>query len=231
MTKKPVENRRSKLPPAATAAIERVKQFKVVYKRPKNPSGETMVLLHGSGGNETTLIPLASRLAPGATLMGVAGRVTQEGTTRWYQRISPIAFDQTDIRAEAEAFATFLRNQVKTEKLDLKRTVFIGYSNGANLLAALCLLHPGLVERAALLRPMPVLDEVPQADLRKTRFLIVVGESDETYAPYGPRLEKILRDHGGRVEAKVVKTGHLLGDEDVRVVADWLGAANAVSKN
>jgi predicted esterase len=225
------DQRRSKLPEAATAAIQRAKQFKVAYRQPKDPSGDTLVLLHGSGGDETTLLPLASRASPHASLIGVAGRVTQEGTKRWYQRLTPTSFDQKDIRAEAAAFADFLEAAQRAKTLDLDHTVFVGYSNGANLLAALCLLHPGLVERAVLLRPMPVLEDVPSADLSRSRFLMVIGEEDETYAPFGPGLEKLLRDHGARVDARVVKAGHLLGDEDVEVVAAWLDRANAVSQN
>jgi predicted esterase len=223
--------RKSKLPEAAAALIQHAKQFKVAYKRPDDASDETLVLLHGSGGDETTLMPLAARVAPHAALMGVAGRVTQEGTSRWYERITPTSFDQKDIRTEAEAFAALLQDAVKAKKLDLARTVFIGYSNGANLLGALALLHPGLVERAVLLRPMPVLETVPDADLSRTRFLTVVGVNDITYAPFGPTLDAILRGRGARVEAKTVKAGHLLGDEDVKVVAEWLAASDAVSLN
>ncbi|MEQ1949929.1 alpha/beta hydrolase [Mesorhizobium sp. CN2-181] len=232
MAKRPAAApRKSKLPEAAAALIQHAKQFKVVYKRPENASDETLVLLHGSGGDETTLMPLASQVAPHAVLMGVAGRVTQEGTSRWYQRITPTSFDQKDIRSEAEAFAALLQDAVKAKKLDLSRTVFVGYSNGANLLGALALLHPGLVERAVLLRSMPVLETVPDADLSKSRFLTVVGVNDATYAPFGPTLDAILRDRGARVEARTVKAGHLLGDDDVRVVAEWLAASDAVSLN
>ncbi|WP_442582619.1 alpha/beta hydrolase [Mesorhizobium sp. ASY16-5R] len=231
VAKKLTDNRKSKLPEAAAALIQHAKQFKVAYKRPENASDETLVLLHGSGGDETTLMPLAARVAPHAVLMGVAGRITQEGTSRWYERITPTSFDQTDIRSEAEAFAALLQDAVKAKKLDPSRTVFIGYSNGANLLGALTLLHPGLVQRAVLLRPMPVLDAVPQVDLGKTRFLTVVGAADATYAPFGPTLDAILRERGARVDARTVKAGHLLGDEDVKVVGEWLAASDAVSLN
>ena len=232
MAKKPAAaQRKSKLPEAAATLIQHAKQFKVAYKRPENASDETLVLLHGSGGDETTLMPLASRVAPHAVLMGVAGRITQEGTSRWYERITPTSFDQKDIRTEAEAFAALLQDAVKAKKLDLGRTVFIGYSNGANLLGALTLLHPGLVERAVLLRPMPVLEAVPDTDLGRTLFLTVVGVNDVTYAPFGPTLDAILRDRGARVEARTVKAGHLLGDEDVKVVSEWLAASDAVSLN
>lgn len=227
--KKRAEQRTSKLPAVATSAIERAKQFKMVIKRPDKPSGDTLVLLHGSGGNETTLIPLAERVAPNATLVGMAGRITQDGSRRWYQRITPTSFDQTDIRGEADALFAFLDDAVRGRKLDLGRTIFVGYSNGANLLAAMSVLHPGLVRRAVLLRPMSVLESIPAADLKAARFLVVVGEGDRTYAPFGPALEDMLRARGARVDAKIVKRGHLLGDEDVKVVGEWLAASDAVS--
>lgn len=223
------EARSSKLPAAAVQAIRRAKQFKVVFRPSKEPSGEVLVLLHGSGGSEATLLPLAARVAPQADLVGIGGRVTQDGSRRWYQRITPTSFDQADIRAEVDAFAAFLQDQVRQKKLDLARATFLGYSNGANLLAATSLLHPGLIRRAALLRPMPVLETIPAADLSTARFLAVVGEGDVTYAPFAPALEKILRDHGARVDVRTVKLGHDLGDLDVKAVAEWMAAGSAVS--
>ncbi len=219
------------LPEAVKAAIERANQFKMIVHRPREPSGETLILLHGSGGNETTLMPLAERIAPHAVLVGIAGRVTQDGKKRWYQRVTPTSFVQADSRAEAQAFADFLADQVKQGRIDLTRTTFLGYSNGANLLAALSLLHPGLIQRAALLRPMPVLEQVPASDLARARFLTVIGASDTTYAPFGPHLTEILRGRGASVETLVVKRGHGLGDEDVRAVSDWLAETHTVSMN
>ncbi|MDH6234469.1 phospholipase/carboxylesterase [Mesorhizobium soli] len=213
------------------SSIIHAKDFTVLVKRPENPSAETLVLLHGSGGDETTLMSLASRMAPRAVLMGVRGRVVQDGKKRWYKRITPTQFDQNDIRGEANAFANFLAGMVKVKKLDLDHTTFLGYSNGANLLAALSVLHPGLIERAILLRPMSVLDKVPEVSLSGTRFLVVAGGADQTYAPLAPALEAMLRDHGARLEVRTIKADHGLGDEDVKVVGDWLARASAVSLN
>jgi len=222
---------RTKLPKAAKAAIERARQFKVAVRRPPEPSGETLILLHGSGGDETTLIPMAAKIAPHAVLVGIAGRVTQDGKKRWYERITPTSFVQSDIRAEAQAFADFLADAVKTGQIDLAHTTFLGYSNGANLLAAFSLLHPGMVRRAALLRPMPVLEQPPSSDLAKARFLTVIGAADTTYAPFGPTLTDMLRSFGANVETQVVESGHGLGDEDVKAVRDWLAGTHTVSMN
>lgn len=216
---------------ANASSIIHADNFTVLVKRPENASAETLVLLHGSGGDETTLMSLASRIAPRAVLVGVRGRVVQDGKKRWYRRLTPTSFDQRDIRSEAAAFASFLADAVKKKVLNLDHTVFLGYSNGANLLAALSLLHPGLIERAVLLRPMPVLDAVPDVSLSGTRFLVVAGASDTTYAPFAPALEATLKGHGAHLDARTIKAGHGLGDEDVKIVSEWLGRSNAVSLN
>lgn len=210
-----------------TGTIARAQSFAYRFLRPEAPSGNTIVLLHGSGGDETSLFNLASRIAPHATLLGVRGRVIQAGVKRWYARISPTAFDQNDIRIEAKAFVDFLTETMAAEKLNLDRTIFIGYSNGANLIAAMTLLHPKLIHRAVLLRAMPVLNAPPLADLSHSRFLTVAGEMDRIYGPFAPALGALLRKRGATVDARIVAKGHLLGDEDVRVISAWLSESVA----
>lgn len=193
--------------------------------RPEKPSGRTIILMHGSGGDETTLVTLASRIAPDATLIGIRGRVVQNGVKRWYRRVSPTEFDQQDVRGEAAAFVDFLRGVASEQKLDLSKAVFLGYSNGANLIAALTQLYPGLVRNAVLLRPMPVLSDADAVDLSDTRFLTIAGENDTLYLPFAPALEARLRGCGASVEARVINSGHGIGDEDARIIAEWLGNA------
>ena len=217
--------------PAEMSAIERLDHFVVLRRQPQRASADTLVLLHGSGGDEATLMDFASRIDPRAVLMGVRGRLVQDGVTRWYRRLTPTRFDQDDIRSEAGAFAAFLRQAAGADKLDLAHTTFIGYSNGANLLIAMALLHPDIVERAVLLRPMSVLESIPEVDLSGARFLTVAGAADSIYAPFAPALEAMLRRHGAQVDARTIKSDHAFGDEDIRTVSEWLGASNAVSMN
>lgn len=216
---------------AAVSGKEINPELGFVHKlhRPARPSGETLVLLHGSGGDESTLLPLAQEIAPNATLLAVRGRVVQDGVTRWYRRVTPVRFDQNDIRAEADAFAMFVKAASKAYGFDLMRTTFVGYSNGANLVAALSLLHPGLVQRAALLRSMPVLDKPPVADLAAANFLVVAGKDDGLYARYAPALEKVLARNGAHVIAHMIPAGHGLYDEDARLVGEWLAGSATVS--
>ena len=192
--------------------------------QPERPSGRTIIMLHGSGGDETTLASLASAIAPDATLIGIRGRVVQDGIKRWYKRITPTEFDQQDVRSEAAAFVEFLQAMASERKLDLASTTFLGYSNGANLIAAMTQLHPGIVRKAVLLRAMPVLGETPPVDLSQTRVLTISGEQDKLYFPFAPALADRLRQCGARVDARTVDTGHGIGEEDARIVAEWLGA-------
>jgi len=154
----------------------------------------------------------------------------QDGGIRWFTRITPTRFEQESIRAEADAFADFIVGAAEIHGLDLKRTTFLGYSNGANLVSSVMLAHPGLIRRAALLRPMPVLDEVPPSDLSRAKVLVIAGASDLTYAPFAPQLVELLRRHGAEVEARTVGSGHEFGTEDARAVREWLaGPAAAVA--
>jgi phospholipase/carboxylesterase len=193
------------------------------FNTPVDPDGTTFVLLHGTGGSEADLMPLARTLAPHATLLGVRGRSTDEGILRWFRRLTPTSFDQADIRDEAGAFDAFLAEASEAYGLIADRMVFLGYSNGANLLAAMMLLHPGRVRRAILLRPMLVLEQAPVADLGQCRVLMVSG-SDDPYRAMAPSLEEALRHSGADLETRIIDAGHGLSDADREIVSAWLKA-------
>lgn len=211
---------------AALTATAVTRETKFIHRmlRPEKPGSRTFILMHGSGGDESTLMALAAKIAPDATLVGIRGRIVQDGVKRWYKRVSPVEFDQEDVRQEADAFASFLQAVAGEERIDLSNAVFLGYSNGANLIAALSQLHPGLVRNAVLLRSMPVLAEPARPDLSNTRFLTIAGDKDGLYFPFASKLEALLRNCGASVDARVIGAGHGIGDEDARIIAEWLGA-------
>jgi phospholipase/carboxylesterase len=188
---------------------------------------ECLFLLHGSGVDESTLVPLARRIAPGAVLIAARGRIPQESGFRWFERITPTRFDQKSILAETAAFATFAGEAARRHGLDLAHATFLGYSNGANLVFSLMMLHPGLVRQAALLRPMPVLDDVPATRLGGTRTLIIAGAADETYGPFAAPLVTLLSRHGSEIDARIVPSGHEIGDPDAAIVRQWMAASPA----
>jgi phospholipase/carboxylesterase len=179
------------------------------------------VLLHGSGGNEADLMPIARRIAPRSALLGVRGRATEEGTNRWFRRFDATTFDQADIRSEAEAFAAFVEGAVAGYGLDADRLVFLGYSNGANFLAAVIQLHPGLVRRAALLRGMQALENPPAADLSDTSVLVLRGR-DDPYALNGAELADALVSRSALVDVRELSAGHELAGVDVIETSEWM---------
>jgi predicted esterase len=216
--------------PLATSTVKRASNFVVNYRKATTSGSPTLILLHGSGGNETSLMDLASKVAPGAALLGIRGRVVQDGINRWYKRVTPTTFDQDDIRNEANAFASFMATAQKNYGIDLNNAIYLGYSNGANLLAALSFLHPDLVQRAALLRPMMVLKSLPDVNLARDSILAVAGKNDATYGSFAPGLADALRNKGAEVVGQTVELGHLLGDADVSAVKTWLSSLQAIDE-
>jgi phospholipase/carboxylesterase len=191
------------------------------FHTPADPDGSVIVLLHGSGGDEADLMPLAHRIHPRATLLGVRGRSTEEGIARWFRRFDALTHDQADIRNEAEAFAAFVEGAVRAYGLDAGRMTFLGLSNGANLLGAVMRLHPGVIRRAILLRGIEVLEEPPEVDLGGVRVLLVTGR-DDPFAAGAPALEQALTAAGAVVEARTIAAGHDLSPADPEAAKDWM---------
>ncbi len=199
------------------------------FHRPETPDGSTIVLLHGTGGNETDLMPLAHRLAPGATLLGVRGRSTEEGINRWFRRYDATTYDQADIRAEAEAFAAFIADAQRSYGLDPARMVFLGYSNGANLLGAVMQLYPDALRQALLLRGLQVLEGAPALapDALSGHRVLMLNGARDPFAAMAPPLEAALRAAGAELDAQTLPVGHELSSEDLARATAWLAATPA----
>ena len=211
------EEIRARLPQFSLPGEERMTERDLPFihrlHRPDDPDGTAVVLLHGTGGNETSLLPLGVRIAPRSLVLSPRGRSIEEGIPRFFRRLSATVFDQKDIIAEGEAFAAFMEGANAGYGLDPERTLFLGYSNGANMIAAMMFLHPGLVRNAVLLRGMNVLETVPRADLSGANVLMLTGRADP-YGAYAPALEEMLRAAGAVVENRLLPAGHDIGVAD-----------------
>jgi phospholipase/carboxylesterase len=193
-------------------------------KRAEHPDGATLVLFHGTGGHEADLLPLGREIAAHADLLGFRGRSNEEGSLRWFRRYGMDRFDQADIAREAQAIAATLPEALSRYGLDPSRVTALGYSNGANFAAALMLLHPGLIRRAILLRPMLVLEAPPTPDLSGVKILTVVGRSDP-YGQFAPPLIDHLRRCGARLSAETIAAGHGLDRQDIVLARRWYESA------
>lgn len=207
--------------PGAPRPPRRALPFIHRLHQPDDPDGTTLLLFHGTGGAEADLMPLAHRIAPRATLLGLRGRSTEEGRLRWFRHAPGGGFDQADIAAEAAALAAFVAGAVRGYGLDPARLTGLGYSNGANFLAAALALHPGLLPRAVLLRAIPVLAPLPRPDLGGTQLLLLAGAQDPA-APQSAGLARWLADCGARVDTATLPADHALGPDDAARAAAWL---------
>lgn len=194
-------------------------QYRIVV--PDDPDGRAIVLFHGTGGDESDLIPAAQLISPHAVIIGIRGRSTSEPSLRWFRRFPDGSFDQEEITSEARELSEFLPRLLSEHSIEPSSTTLLGFSNGANFIAAFCLLYPGLFRQGILWRPMLVLNPVPPADLTSSAFLITTGSSDP-YADFVPALTTALEDAGADVQVNVLPTGHTLTRSDITLSADWL---------
>ncbi|TKW64977.1 MAG: ring-cleaving dioxygenase [Paracoccus denitrificans] len=197
------------------------------FHTPDDPDGSVIVLLHGTGGNETDLMPLAAKLNPRATLLGVRGRSTEEGINRWFRRFDAVTYDQADVIAESEAFTGFVEDAIRGYGLHAEKISYLGYSNGANLLGAILQLRPGVVRRAILLRAVQVLTDAPTApELTGTQVLMLSGVRDP-FSRMAPALAQALRSGGAALDARDIEAGHELAPDDLAIATNWLAAQDA----
>lgn len=184
----------------------------------------TLLLLHGTGGDEQSLLPIGRQLAPNARLLSPRGKVLENGTqTRFFRRLAEGVFDVEDLIFRTNELADFVLAASARYGFDLKSVVAVGYSNGANIAGALLLLRPEVLGGALLLRPMvPLLPEsLPALDNRPV--FIAAGEQDELITRDQPEsLAALLRQAGADVTLRWEPATHKLSRQELDAAADWL---------
>ncbi len=187
------------------------------------PSSRTLLLLHGTGGNETDLLDLGRSLSPGSALLSPRGRVSEHGAPRFFRRLAEGVFDLPDLHAQTAALATFVTDAAKAYGFDPKGVVAVGFSNGANIAASLLLSHPGILAAAVLLRPMVPFEPTDRPKLDGVPVLIASGSQDPMVSTaQRERLARLLRDGGADVTVSVEPAGHGLTQSDIDTARHWL---------
>lgn len=195
--------------------------------QPAHDSGSPpLLLLHGTGGDENDLLGLGRMISPGSALLSPRGRVLEHGMPRFFRRLAEGVFDEDDVRRRALELGEFVAEAQK--RYGIAAPVAVGFSNGANIAAALLLLKPDILSGAVLLRAMVPLSDPPKAELGGKSVLLLSGQADPIVpASNSARLAALLSEAGAHVDHKVLPAGHQLSQADVTLARNWIGGINA----
>lgn len=183
----------------------------------------TLLLLHGTGGDENDLIPIARALAPNANLLSPRGPVRENGMPRFFRRLSEGVFDEDDLRRRAQELAAFVADSAARYALNSNQIVALGFSNGANIAAALLLLHPQVLAGAVLLRPMVPLVPENLPDLHNKPIFIASGRNDPLVSvAQSEDLQKLLESAGAQIRLRWQNASHRVENEEWQAARDWL---------
>ena len=187
-----------------------------------SPSGDTLIVLHGTGGDENDLIGIGQAIAPGAAIVSPRGNVLENGAPRFFKRLAEGVFDPKEVRSRAEELARFIRAAVVTYRLDPARVFSLGYSNGANVASTVMFVEPGVLQGAILFRPMLVYEPTVRNDLSGSTVFISAGRMDPIVPPASvERLVQVFESAHAEITLKWQLTGHSLAPNDVREASEW----------
>ena len=200
--------------------------YEHVFQPGTDPTAAPLLLLHGTGGNERDLLPLARTLSPGSAVLSPRGDVSEHGALRFFARLAEGRFDPAEVTRRTHAIADFIAAASQHYGLDPARLTAVGFSNGANIAATILQLRPTVLGGAILLRSMVVLDQTATAaSLTGKRVLLLNGTADPIVPVEHPqRLAVLLRAGGANVTQQMVPASHGLIAADVTAVKSWLTA-------
>jgi len=193
--------------------------------RPKDNKSKTLtlLLLHGTGGNEDDLIQVGQMISPSASLLSPRGKVLENGMPRFFKRLAEGVFDLEDLKFRTRELADFVKDTSSIYGFDLNKTIAVGFSNGANIAASLLLSYPGTLMGAILFRAMvPFIPNSP-LDLSDKKVLLSAGVYDPIVSESQTQsLYDILKKSRANVTLKWQQSGHNLTESDILDAKEWL---------
>ena len=193
---------------------------------PNVKAAPTLLLLHGTGGSETDLLPLGQALLPGANLLSPRGKVLENGMSRFFRRLAEGVFDQADLQFRTTELAEFLTEAASRYGFDPNRVIAVGYSNGANIAASLLLRQPEKLAAAVLFHPMVPFVPETLPDLQGTVVFIGAGRNDPLVPVSNTEnLAGLFTRAGAEVTTYWHRGGHSLIEEELQAAQSWLQQA------
>ncbi|MBI1256969.1 MAG: alpha/beta hydrolase fold domain-containing protein [Chloroflexi bacterium] len=193
------------------------------YVPATDPNAPTLLLLHGTGGDESSLLSLGQQLAPGAGLLSPRGNVLEGSYPRFFRRKAEGVFDMEDLIARTHELADWIAVASAEYHFDPASLIALGYSNGANIAASVLLLRPEALKRAVLLRVMVPLVPEQAPDLSAAHILMESGTVDSLIPlPQSEKLAQMFREYGADVKFDKQPADHRLTNADLVAVQQWL---------
>jgi predicted esterase len=196
-----------------------------VHKWIASPSGDatTLLMLHGTGGDENDLIPLGEMLRPTASILSPRGNVLERGMPRFFRRLAEGVFDMDDLARRTDDLASFVDGAADRYKFDRDKLIAVGFSNGANIAASLLLKRPGTIRAAVLLSPMVPFQPKDEPTLAGARVFIGAGRNDPIVpASNAEELARVLRDAGADVTVHWKNGGHTITNDELAAAREWI---------
>jgi predicted esterase len=205
-------------------------EFVHIYHAAASAEDPTFLVLHGTGGNEEDLLPLARLIDPRAGVLSPRGKVLERGMPRFFRRLAEGVFDIDDLKFRTSELAEFVVAAAAQYGFDPTRVIAAGFSNGANIAASLMLLRPGVLRAAILFSPMVPLQPPSLPDLQGVDVFLCAGRTDPIVDPENAqRLADILRESGARITLRWKPGGHELTRADVDAARDWYSQREVAS--
>lgn len=194
-----------------------------IYRPSGKPGSPTLLLLHGTGGNENDLLPLALQFGTDMNVLSLRGNVQEHGMPRFFKRLGMGIFDEKDLEFRTRELVHFLHTLAEKESFDVHNIIALGYSNGANIAGSMLLHYPGLLKGAILYRPMQPYQAWPEiGEQHHTPVFVSNGLQDPTIQVADTRrYVQLMKDSGFDVSAYELPGGHHLSTDDLKLSVDW----------
>jgi phospholipase/carboxylesterase len=196
--------------------------MKHIFNKGKDTRKPTLLLLHGTGGNELDLLPLAGRIDDEASVLSVRGNVLESGMPRFFRRLAEGVFDEEDLVFRTNELNEFLNEAAVKYDFDRDNIIAIGYSNGANIAGSLLFHFQNALKGAILHHPMVPRKGIELPDLSGKSVFIAAGTNDPICSPMeSTELQSLLENANADVELHWENRGHQLTVEEVEAAAQW----------
>ncbi|MFS8602550.1 alpha/beta hydrolase [Priestia megaterium] len=196
--------------------------MKHFFQKGTDPLKPTLLLLHGTGGNESSLLPLAEKIDEDASILSVRGNVLENGMPRFFRRLAEGVFDEEDLVFRTKELYEFLDEAAKKYEFNRQNIIAIGYSNGANIAASLLFHYQNALKGAILHHPMVPRKGIELPNLLDTPVFIGAGKNDPMCSALESiELQSMLKEAGAQVHLHWENHGHQLTFEEVEAAAQW----------